>query len=231
MSISGSTNNFPSKRYNIISMDNGRINILNDENNARFSITDSNFIFLMRHSAVKNLFFEKECVMVKEDSKTLLIPINSEEYQALLQRPSKKIRLTMGGVYRLSGNKIEEQDYVYLGRYTYYSAYVEKEEKKLVITDYPLRNPEYMVFKDYNNELKFIRSKNYIIISEKTGFEREFRNKNENISFINDLIFDTIKERLKKTGEEKVFATICVSDSFKSLKSLKKDHNLKYKIY
>jgi hypothetical protein len=45
------------------------------------------------------------------------------------------------------------------------------------------------------------------------------------------LIFDTIEERLNKTGEERVYATFCVSNSFKTLESLKKNHNLKYKIY
>jgi len=81
--------NLPSNQFKLISSNNGRFMIKNEENNAFFSITDWNFMYLLQHGGMNGTMFSMECVIVKINGKFILVPTNSEDYQKIMENTER----------------------------------------------------------------------------------------------------------------------------------------------
>ena len=124
--------NEPSNTYRIVSMNNGKIEIKNEENGAFFSITDSNLMYLMDHSIVEDKTFKTKCVMVKEGPKTILLPEGSRLYDIVMERENRpNLRLNPGKVYivKLRNNELKEM--LYLGSFQDNYIYLPKKYRKI----------------------------------------------------------------------------------------------------
>lgn len=76
---------------------------------------------LMNHGTFVKGIYDKECILIKEDSYLLLVPIDSEDYEVLSSFKLKKINLIEGFVYKVKNSRHFSFNGKYLGELFKYS--------------------------------------------------------------------------------------------------------------
>ena len=233
------TSNEPSDAYRIVGMWNGRIDIENDENGAKFSITDSNLMYIMDHSAIENKTFQTKCVMVKEGTKTVLLPEGSELYETAMERMNRpNAKLTPGKVFILEMQSGEQKEMLYLG--SFYKVYLRVPKKdreikssgKIIFREEPYDfrgSYRYFYFMSLETgEIFCTGDRNSFVILDKLYDNIEgYETKDERFMAVRDFLVSkrSKKSEIKLPSSKK----ISYNSSKETRKSFFKENNIKIK--